>query len=555
MIGRSMRRKICRFGQTAGLVGASLWASAAFAQQPPPFIPPAAAPASEFRADGVRLAKPEGEAELRILPIDLPTALELSGSRPIDVQLAHERVREARAVKLGANALWLPSITIGGDYYRHDGDIQDSNGVIEDNSHSTLMFGMGSGIGTSAVVSPDDAIFSSQAARHTLAARQSQVQAATNDSMLAVTNAYFLVQQSRGDLAAAQDATQRTEDILRRVRSLASGLVPQLEIVRAEAELARRQETVLFARENWQVNGAELARILRLDASAQLEPVEPPQLSITLVELERPIDELITIGLTNRPELAADQALVQAALARLRQEKLRPFIPSILLRGGSTEVAGTLGIGVVAGGNNGDLGSTSARSDWDLQILWQLDNLGLGNVARTRERNSEHAQAILELFREQDRVAAEVTRAYAQARQAARRVEVTERQVRLAFDSYSKNLAGLGQVRTAGEMLQTVVRPQEAIAAVQTLAQAYADYFRAVADSNRAQFRLYRAMGEPAQTLHQRIEIPAGAAPPLPNPAPPGQSMPPVAPPPPAPPAARGASYEASFNFRDRAPQ
>jgi outer membrane protein TolC len=547
-----MRRELRQLGQTAALVGAILWHAPARAQQPPTLVRQTSQTVGEFRADGVRFAKPEGEPELRVLPIDLATALQLSGSRPIDVQLAHERVRGARAVELGANALWLPSITIGGDYYRHDGDIQDSSGAIEDNSHSTLMFGMGSGIGTSAVISPDDAIFASQAARHTLAARRSEVQVATNDSMLAVTNAYFLVQQSRGNLAASQDATKRTEDILRRVKSLASGLVPQLEIVRTEAELARRQEAELFARENWQVNGAELARILRLDAAAQLEPVEPPQLQVTLIEPDRSIDELITIGLSSRPELAADQALVQAALARLRQEKLRPFIPSILLRGDSTSVGGTLGVGVVAGGTNGDLGSTSARSDWDLQILWQLDNLGLGNIARTRQRDSEHAQAILELFREQDRVAAEVTRAYAQARQAARRVEVSERQVRLAFDSYGKNLMGLGQVRTAGEMVQTIVRPQEAIAAVQTLAQAYSDYFGAVADSNRAQFRLYRAMGEPAQTLQQRIGNREAAVP-----SPPAQNSPaeasPVAPPP-APPAVRGAGYQASFDVRDRAP-
>jgi outer membrane protein TolC len=551
MMARSMRREIRRFGQTAALVGASLWSSTAPAQQPS-LVRQASQTESEFRADGVRFAKPEGEPELRVLPIDLATALELSGSRPIDVQLAHERVRGAGAALLQAQALWLPSITIGGDYYRHDGDIQDSSGAIEDNSHGTLMFGAGSGIGTSAVVSPDDAFFGSQAASHALSARRSQVQAATNDSMQAVTNAYFLVQQSRGNLAAAQDATHRTEEIVRRIRSLASGLVPQLEVVRAEAELARRQQTELFARENWQVNGAELARILRLDAAAQLEPVEPPQLQITLVEAERSIDELITIGLSNRPELAADQALVQAALARLRQEKLRPFIPSILLRGDSTSVGGTLGVGVVAGGTNGDLGSTTARSDWDLQILWQLDNLGLGNIARTRQRDSEHAQAILELFREQDRVAAEVSRAYAQARQAARRVEVADRQVRLAVDSYNKNLVGLGQVRSAGEMVQTIVRPQEVIAAVQSLAQAYSDYFGAVSDSNRAQFRLYRAMGQPAQMLRQRMENPDGAPPPPPAQTPPAQ-IPPLVPPP-APPAAKGASYEASFDIRDRTP-
>jgi outer membrane protein TolC len=533
-----------RIANAAGFLGACLFASACLAQErlvPPP---PSATPESGVKADGVDLGKPLPEPELQVLPIDLATALQLSGSRPIDVQLARVGVRGATASLLQAHALWLPTITIGGDYYRHDGDIQDSSGAIVNDSHSALMFGLGSGFGTSALLSPNDAIFSSLAARQTLNARQSDVQAATNDSMLGVTNAYFAVQQARGELAAAQDATRRTEEILRRVKSLATGLVPELEIVRAEAELARRQETEVFARESWQVAGTELARILLLDAAAQLEPLEPPQLRITLVEPDRPIDELITIGLMNRPELAADRALVRAALARFKQEKLRPFIPLILLRGDSTPVGGTLGAGIFAGGSNGDLGSTAARSDWDLQVLWQLDNLGVGNVARARVRDAEHQAAILELTREQQRVAAEVARAYAQARQASRRVVISDRQVRLAVDSYNKNLIGLGQVRRAGELVQTIVRPQEAIAAIQSLAQAYSDYFRAVADSNRAQFRLYRAMGQPAQLLGQRMETKTPDVVP-PPPAPPATSMPAQ------PPGASAEEFHASFHVRD----
>jgi hypothetical protein len=42
-----------------------------------------------------------------------------------------------------------------------------------------------------------------------------------------------------------------------------------------------------------------------------------------------------------------------------------------------------------------------------------------------------------------------------------------------------------------------IVRPQEAVASLQALAQAYTDYFTAVTDFNRAQFRLYRALGNP----------------------------------------------------------
>ncbi|WP_168219077.1 hypothetical protein [Limnoglobus roseus] len=46
-----------------------------------------------------------------------------------------------------------------------------------------------------------------------------------------------------------------------------------------------------------------------------------------------------------------------------------------------------------------------------------------------------------------------------------------------------------------------VFRPLEAVAAVTALDQAYRDYYQTVADHNRAQFRLYRVLGQPAQAL------------------------------------------------------
>ena len=41
----------------------------------------------------------------------------------------------------------------------------------------------------------------------------------------------------------------------------------------------------------------------------------------------------------------------------------------------------------------------------------------------------------------------------------------------------TKNLVALGQTQGAGNLVVPLVRPQEAVAAVQTLAQAYIDYY------------------------------------------------------------------------------
>jgi outer membrane protein TolC len=213
------------------------------------------------------------------------------------------------------------------------------------------------------------------------------------------------------------------------------------------------------------------------------------------------VDELIPIGLTNRPELAAQQALVRAALARLRQERIRPLVPSILLRGNATNPAGTLAGGVFGGGLNGSMSNFGARGDFDVQVLWEFQNLGFGNRARVEEQRAEHRLAVLESFRLQDQVAAEVARAHAQARSAAARLADAEAGLKDAVDTAEKSFEGLSQTRRAGNLIVLVVRPQEAVAAVQSLGLAYGDYYGALADYNRAQFRLYRALGQPAQLV------------------------------------------------------
>jgi outer membrane protein TolC len=435
------------------------------------------------------------------LDINLPTALSLANAQAIDVALAAQRIQVAVAALEQANVLWLPTITIGGDFSRHDGQIQDSSGNILNNSRSSTMFGVGTGIGNAAIFNVNDAIFAPLVARQQLRARQADQQTASNDTLLAVSDAYFNVQQARGELVGALDALRRTQEMVRRTKKLAPGLVPELETIRVETEAARRQQAELVARERWQMASAELLRLLRLDPTAQVRPVEPPQLRIDLCAIDRSIDDLIPIGLMHRPELASQQAQVEATLTILKQEKLRPLIPSILLRGFSTPVTGTLAAGAFGGGANSTIANSGIRSDFDLQVLWQLDNLGFGNRARIHQRQAENRQAVMEFFRTQDRIAAEVAQAHAQAQFAARRASFAEKGLRLAIESADKNLLALSQTEGADNRVALLVRPQEAVAAVQSLAQAYLDYFGAIADANRAQFRLYRALGRPADCL------------------------------------------------------
>lgn len=451
-----------------------------------PFLPPVvAAIANEIR-----------------LPIDLPTALQLAHARPLDVALAGQRLEAALAQHEKARALWLPTLYGGMDYARHDGQIQDIIGNVFGTTRQSLMFGTGAG----AVFSLSDALHAPLAAKQIVRAREADVQTAVNDTFLAVAEAYFSVQQARGEVAGATDAVARAMDLAQRTEKLTPALAPALESSRARTELSRRKIALETAYERWRLAGAELTRLLRLQPGALIDPIEPPHLDIQLLSLEPTVDELIAVALTHRPELSSRQAQVQATLRRLKQERQRPLVPSVLLRGNATNPGGTLASGAFGGGTGSTVGNFGARHSIDLQVVWEFQNLGVGNRATANQRRAESQQAIIELFKIQDRIAAEVAQTHAQARAAAARLIDAKEAIQFARDTADQSLEGLKQTRRSGELVVLVVRPAEAVAAVQSLAQAFNDFYAAVHDHNRAQFRLYRALGKPAQLLDVTIE-------------------------------------------------
>jgi len=439
---------------------------------------------------------PSVRPEDRPLPINLASALQLAQAQGLDIQFAAARVQAASAALDRANVLWLPNILIGADVTRHDGQIQDVVGTIFGTSKQALFYGAGPAVSFAVT----DAIYGPLAAKQLVRARQAERQAATNDTVLSVAESYFTVQQARGELAGAEAMVHSAEELVRRAEQLAPGLAPPVEANRARTELARRRQAVVSLRERWQTSSAELARVIRLDPTVRFEPAEPPVLQITLVEPAISVDDLIAIGLRCRPELAARQAIVQAKLAQLKQEKIRPFLPSVLLRGMSTSNPG-LGGGVFGGGVNSTWSHFSARSDWDAQIVWEIQNLGFGNRARVKERQAENQAAMIDVFRVQDRVATEVAQAFAQVQAALERIGYAEAGLKDAVDTLDKSMEGMKQTRRAGELLVLIIRPSEVVQALQALAQANSDYFAAIADYNRAEFRLYRALGHAAECL------------------------------------------------------
>ncbi|WP_165223838.1 TolC family protein [Aquisphaera insulae] len=463
--------------------------------------PPARRPtASPLASSPTINAAPFGPDDLRF-PITLAAALRLSDARPLVVAAAQARVWVAEAELTQAKVLWLPDLNIGFDYIRHDGGGPDFNkGIMTAPSVNFFYAGAGLWGNDLGIIHTTDAIYQPLVARQVLNARHWDTQAAKNDAMLRTSDAYFGVHRSRGTFAAHLYLLDLGGKLIKEVDQLGRDLVPAYEVDRVRNFVADLQQQAVSAREQWRVDSAGLTRILRLDPRAVLEPLEHDHAQITLMDPGRELDDLMSVALANRPELASRQASVAAAEIGIRREKARPFIPTIGIAGFQSPFE-MLQAGIFGMGPNSSLNQWKGRVDVSIQPLWQLRNVGLGNLAMIKAQRGMESQAIIDLFDAQDGVAEEVTQARARLQSAAARVYQADRALRSGLITYQGTAEGLRQTSRFGDVLTLISRPQEAVYALELLQRAFAEYYTTVAEYNRAQFAMFHALGYPAREL------------------------------------------------------
>jgi outer membrane protein TolC len=436
-------------------------------------------------------------------PINLATALRLSDARPLVVAAAQASVWVAEAQLTRAKLIWIPTMVLGADYIRHDGGGPDFNkGIMTAPSVNFLYAGGGLDLSSlTAFVNLTDVFFEPLVARQVLDARQWDIQAAKNDALLLTADAYFRVHQYRGMYTGALYCVARGRDLVEQIASLSNELVSRVEVERARNMLADLEQESVSARQAWRVHSANLTQVLRLNPRAVVIPLEHDHLQLTLIDPAQPLPDLQKIALTNRPELSARRALIQAAGERIRREKMRPFLPIILVNGFQASGGMLLQAGVFGLGANSSLNQWVGRNDVSLQLVWQFDAFGIGNLARIKDQRGEQSQTIVQLYRAQDQVVTEVTEAHARLQAAAARVGQADRSLRASIKAYNGNVEGLRHTTRYGDNLVLIYRPQEVIYALRLLKVSFDEYFTTVADYNRAEFELFHALGYPAREI------------------------------------------------------
>jgi outer membrane protein TolC len=494
--------------------------------------------AGRDRPPGDRPAAQAQEAQARPLadsvlpaeaaPVDLASALRLAGVQNPDILLARERVVEAVALQQLAAAQLLPDLNAGANYDNHTGPLQRATGQILEVHRSALYLGLGANaVGAGTVTIPgivwsgnlSQALFGALIPRQVVRQREFESVAVRNTVLLQVATGYLELLRAEGRRAIAVQTRDEAREVARVTANYATtGQGRQADADRAATELEQRNADFLRAEEAVLTASARLTQLLSLPPAPRLHAIDGWVVPAPLVPDPLPLTELVAIALLRRPELAARQAAVRAALLQLTEAKALPFAPTAIVGfsdgrfgGGSDLVANGIrqaDRSVVKGPRFGDFGD---RQDFDAVLYWTARNLGLGNLAlidlaKSNLRGEELRGTIV-----LDRIRAEVATAYAATHARFAQIETASRAVEASQRAFRQDL-----VRTRNrEGL-----PIEVLDSLRLLGRSRYAYLDAIVDYNRAQFELYVALGQPPADCLAR-PVPADLVPPPePQPAP-----------------------------------
>jgi outer membrane protein TolC len=454
--------------------------------------PPEDAPTSEtsrVRAETIdappALARPENE-----YVIDLPAALRLLAAANPTLGEARELVRQTLALHTKARAMLIPSLNAGLMYHRHQGNFQKSDGLMAYNYTSSFYYGGGTeALAAFAPAIPmvrifthlGDALFEPLAVRQQVYMRRFDERSTANSLLLEAVVRYFELLSAEARLEAIKQSERELGEVVRISEHFVrtgEGRPNDLDRAEAEAYLMHIQEQQ--AEERIALASARLAALLSLDTSVRLKTNQGPIPGLQIVDTSVGLPELLRVAERRRPELAAGTATVEHAQVRVRQEKTRPLFPLVMLGYSSASFGG----GSVL--FPPELSNFRGRQDFDIMALWSLTNMGAGNVASVAERRALLQQAMSERTLTLNNIRQEVVEAYALVLGERTQIEITQRQAADAEQGFREELERL---------FGADALPIEVLNNVKQLAMARQELVEAVTGYNKAQFRLYVAIG------------------------------------------------------------
>lgn len=406
--------------------------------------------------------------------LDLATVLRLAGAQSLDVEIAREKLAEAKAGHEAARTQFFPWISPGIGYRRHDGNIQDVTGNVFNTSKQSYTAGATIG----AQLELGDAIYKTLAAKQTFQAAGHGLETQRQESIFTAAQNYFDLLKSQAAVGVADVALKISQDYAGQVaRAVEAGIAFKGDALRARVQAERNQMARRQAGEQRRVIAARLAQELHLPLETDLSPTEEELAPLKLSPQDDALDSLVALALAARPELKQSEALVAAARHAKDGSVYGPLLPSL----GAQAFLGGLG-----GGVNQGTGNFRDAEDYLFGLSWRIGPGGIGDRSRIRLNEARLSSLRLADLKLRDEITRQVVESQVRAQSLADQLKMAKNALAAAEET-------LKLTRERKEFSVGIVL--EHIQAEQELTRARNDYLALIAENNKAQFALQRALG------------------------------------------------------------
>jgi outer membrane protein TolC len=407
--------------------------------------------------------------------IDLATALHLAGARSLDLQMAKKRVSEAHAQKSAAYLQFAPTLFAGAAFRRHDNLIQNIEGQIIEADRVAWTYGPS----LSLQVETGDALFKALAAKQQARAAVFAEESQRQESLLLAATAFFDLLHAKAATTVSLAATQISADYLRQVETaVAAGIAFRGEELRVKVQHERDQLALRQSQEAAQIASARLVQILHLPPGTLLDS-NSPLLPIDFVSKDQPLESLLSEAGARRPEAKLTAAQIAAAQHARSGAVFGPLLPT---------VSGLTSIGVLGGNIQGERSRSGESADYQIGVGWKIGPGGLFDTSRTQAANARLALSELSAEKVRDEIGRQVTEGWARTRSLSDQIQIAHRVVEAARQTME--LTRDRREFAVGNVLEVIISAQE-------LSRARLEWIRLVAEHNKAQFLLSRAVGGP----------------------------------------------------------
>jgi outer membrane protein TolC len=430
-------------------------------------IPPMQALNAEDRS-------PTSGSTNKVFLIDLPAALQLAGAQNLDIQIARERVAEAKANYESSVLQFFPWIGPGVSYRRHDNLIQDVGGsVIEVHKEAYTI-----GPSVAGQLDLGEAIYRNLASRQSVKASSHALEAQRDDAILDAAQGYFDLAKARAAKGVAVDAVSISSNYASQVeQAVEAGIAFKGDLLRVRVQTERNLLILRQAEEQQRLAAAHLAQTLHLDSTLELVPRDAEPVPVVVVDTNATLDSLVIQAVRTRPELKQSRALIDAARKTRQGTVYGPLIPTL----GAQIFAGGLG-----GGRDGAPGTFGESEDYQLTIGWRVGPGGLFDQGRIHASESRLRIARLTEQKLLDEVTRQVIDGLTRTQSLHDQMATAQRAIQAAEEAL--RLTEQRKEFAVGAVLESIQAEQE-------LTRARLDFLNAVAEHNKAQYALRKAIG------------------------------------------------------------